>query len=412
MDYNNRYGRKATHDQHFRRGSRQNPYDRGPARDWHERPYDRDSYNRGPHTNFPGRYQSRGFNNRNAQGGRTPEQSYYNERFNSHRGYEQRNIRERTFDQRGREVSNSYQRQPEQKQQLHTESHLSPLEEKAKSFLQSVLNQDGVRSKLIFLETIQNPLATLQGTIDYCQLQMTVEPNQKGEFVLTINKEELARGTFESKQIAKNVLAEEALEVLRKDCFYIIKKKEFEEVSTKLKETEAEAKPSTSLEGSKAHQMMLKMGWGGKGLGVNEQGEQKTVAETIDQNVSRQGLGTDDVFKKIYKLLEDYSKSDKMTLLKFDPDFTSEERAHIHKIAQKFGLKSKSEGKGEQRRITVTKKLHRGDLVYNLLINGLENSLYKLEIPEKFRSLWQGEPVSALGEDDDDEDDFQPHFLS
>lgn len=44
------------------------------------------------------------------------------------------------------------------------------------------------------------------------------------------------------------------------------------------------------MAGSKAHQMMLKMGWGGKGLGANEQGEEKTVAEKMVQNVTKEGI--------------------------------------------------------------------------------------------------------------------------
>ncbi|XP_066260400.1 NF-kappa-B-repressing factor-like [Euwallacea similis] len=316
---------------------------------------------------------------------------------------------ERTFDSRGRELENnqacSNSRQTEVVNITTVVTELSPLELKAKSFLDRVLTQEGVRAKLIFLQTIDNAIQTLQGAADNCQLQMIVEQCPTGEYVLKIGQEDIVRGSFSSKQLARHGLAEQALVTLKKDCFYIAKKNDFEEVLTKEQGEKEGNKSQHNLEGSKAHQMMLKMGWGGKGLGVNEQGEERTVAETIDQNVSRQGLGVDNVFKKIHSILEDYTKSDKISLLKFDPNFTSEERAHIHKIASKFGLKSKSEGKGDQRRITITKKLNRDDLVYNLLTSGLENALYKLEIPSKFAYLWD--------HDEDNKDAaFQPNFLT
>lgn len=387
MEYN-----KYNQSYPFARGSQHTPYDRGPPR--------------GHGSNFTrgGRFRSQeeNFKFRGSQKWRS--RAHYergNHSFNRHRQEMWVNT-EREFDERGREVGHydSHQMNFDRRrdadysynhaQEDYSVSHpaLSPLEEKARDFFRIVLSQEGIRSKLIFLETVESPLQTLQGTVDYCQLQMIVDQDTNGEFILKIDNEVVAKGTFPTKQTAKNSLAEQAMEDLRKDCFYIIKKKVYEEVSTKKNEPKVETASQSHFQGSKAHQMMLKMGWGGKGLGVNEQGAEKTVAETLDQNVSRQGLGTDDVFKKIHKLLEDYSKANKISLLRFDPDFTSEERAHIHKIAAKFGLKSKSEGKGEQRRITITKKLNRGDLVYNLLISELENAMYKLIIPSKFVHLW------------------------
>lgn len=40
---------------------------------------------------------------------------------------------------------------------------------------------------------------------------------------MKIDGEEIVQGIFSSKQIAKNSLAEQALELLKKDCFYIVK---------------------------------------------------------------------------------------------------------------------------------------------------------------------------------------------
>ncbi|KAH1013594.1 NF-kappa-B-repressing factor [Dendroctonus ponderosae] len=379
---NNRYNQA----QNYRRNFPRNPYDREPPQ-------------RGS-----GHY-------RHSNRGRDTSNRNYPNRFPNKDRWQPP---QRTFDDHGREVFHNRVRKEQQSrpnpnavEPTVAPPQLTAIEEKAKKFLQTAFSQNGVRSKLIFLENINDPLQTIHGTVSNCQLQLTVVQNCPGEFTLSIDKEEIAKGNFPTLAIAKKALAEQALDILKKDCFYITKKKEYEEVSTNDKKAEQQSHPESKLEGSKAYQMMLKMGWSGKGLGLNEQGAEKTVAETLDQNISRQGLGLDDVFKKIHKVLEDYAKSPKMSLLRFDADFTSEERAHIHKIAQKFGLKSKSEGKGEQRRLTVTKKLHRGDLVYNLLTCGLENDLYKLSIPPHFQHLWQD-----ADEDEDEDDTYQPQFSS
>ncbi|XP_030753499.1 NF-kappa-B-repressing factor-like [Sitophilus oryzae] len=272
---------------------------------------------------------------------------------------------------------------------IQPETNESLLERKAQELLDIVLRQPGIRSKIIFLETTDSPVQILQGTVDYFQLKMSIDTLDNGSFVIKIDEEVLAQGVFPNKQAAKSALAEQAIELLKKDCFYITKKKVYEEVCTNESTTSKPTPQSSFTDDNKAYQMMLKMGWSGKGLGVKEQGVQETLAETIEQNITKEGLGSSDVFKKVNKILEDYASSSKISMLRFDPDFTSEERAHIHKIAMKFGLKSKSEGKGEQRRITVTKKLHRADLVFNLLVNDMENTLYKLQIPSNFSHHWK-----------------------
>lgn len=378
MDPNRSYNQRQRFPRHYQQNTRHTPYNRG-----HSQRNNQQFNSRQYHNND--RYRNR---NRFDRPGQSQED-------------------ERTFDARGREVTGfqGYNKHLETQVPIEANVQLTPLEEKAKHFLKTVLSQEGVRSQLIFIETTDNAVQTFRSTVDQSQLQIFITENETDEYVLKIGQEEIVRGKFASKQLAKSELAEQAMTILKKDCFYIIKKKEYEDVTTKNAESK-QAGPEANYEGSKAHQMMLKMGWGGKGLGINEQGGEKTVAETIDQNVSREGLGSDNVFKKIHTLLEEYSKSGKMSLLRFEPDFTSEERAHIHKIARKFGLKSKSEGKGEDRRITITKKLDRGELVYNLLTSGLENTLYQLIIPPKFVYLWQDD------DDEDNEEESAPHFLS
>lgn len=167
-------------------------------------------------------------------------------------------------------------------------------------------------------------------------------------------------------------------------CFILI------QVSTG--EPKREEVPSSSgFEGSKAYNMMLKMGWGGKGLGVQEQGEEKTVADKMVKNITKEGLGTKNVIHEVDQILQNYISSSKVTTLAFDSSFSKEERAQIHNLAQKYNLKSKSQGKEPDRRITITRKLAKWDLVKELLRSNLENDSYKLTIPENYQVMWQDE---------------------
>lgn len=98
-----------------------------------------------------------------------------------------------------------------------------------------------------------------------------------------------------------------------------------------LSKSEDDVKKPPNLETeSKAHQMMMKMGWSGsKGLGKEEQGNVDAVV--LCENISRLGLGNRNVIPKITKLLDDFSRSSKLTTLAFESDFTKDERSVIHK---------------------------------------------------------------------------------
>lgn len=165
-------------------------------------------------------------------------------------------------------------------------------------------------------------------------------------------------------------------------------------MSTQEVSPEDKPQPSTSFEGSKAYNMMLKMGWSGKGLGAQEQGEEKTVADKMVKNITKEGLGNKNVIAEVDHILIDYISSLKNTTLVFDSSFTKDERAQIHNLAQKYNLRSKSQGKEPDRRITITRKMAKWDLVKELLRSNLENDSYKLSIPEDFQNLWQqGEEI-------------------
>ncbi|KAJ8934875.1 hypothetical protein NQ314_013151, partial [Rhamnusium bicolor] len=255
--------------------------------------------------------------------------------------------------------------------------NLTPFEQKIDKLINAVRSQEGVTGLLVLLQTeLENPTVILQNAVQGLKNgALTVIPQKNSQvFELAINGEKLAEGVFGSKQVAKNVLCETVIDDLKKK----FKRKK-------------DILPPNAMEGSKAHLMMLKMGWGGKGLGSKEQGEEKTVAETLTQNVTKEGLGSKNVMGEIHDILEQFAGSVKVTTLAFDSGFTKDERAHIHTIASKFNLKSKSEGKDENRRITISKKIARWDLVKELLLVNCENDSYKLIIPSDFENIWHDE---------------------
>jgi hypothetical protein len=143
-------------------------------------------------------------------------------------------------------------------------------------------------------------------------------------------------------------------------------------------------KPSVSSN-SIALKIMTKMGWTGGGLGAQEQGNLDSVM--LYENVNRHGLGNRNLMTEITKKLDEFCRSSNLLTLVFDSDFTKEERVLIHKVARKFNLKSKSSGTSS-RKITVSHKITRMDIVKELLKIGGEDGLYKLHIPTKFMHLW------------------------
>ncbi|RZC38444.1 NF-kappa-B-repressing factor-like [Asbolus verrucosus] len=126
---------------------------------------------------------------------------------------------------------------------------------------------------------------------------------------------------------------------------------------------------------SVAHKIMMKMGWTGGGLGAQEQGSLDTVV--LCENINRLGFGNDNIMAEISKKLEDFSKSSKLLTLVFDADFTKEERILIHNSGT------------ESRKLRVSKKITRIDIVKQLLKIGGEDGLYKLHIPTKFAHMWK-----------------------
>ncbi|XP_056634157.1 homeobox protein 5-like [Diorhabda sublineata] len=321
---------------------------------------------------------------------RTPYDRPSSDRNRSNRGQKidrsESNSRERT-QIRQRDLSPELQSEPI--------VSLTPLEAKIEKLITAVQSQPDNIGQLILLQNNNEipPVLLNNAAHQVKNCVMAIDRDEAtGYSKLRINSTIIAEGMYSSKKDAKEALYEMGLEILKNKCFYITSKSHYEEVSMndinnhKVNTQEDDTMNSNS----KALQMMLKMGWGGKGLGTKEQGEQKSVAEKIIENISREGLGLggQSVMQEVDKILADYAKSNKTVTLGFDSGFTKEERAQIHSIAAKYHLKSKSEGGFNNRRITISKKMSKWVLVRELLRVGLENESYILTIPDDFQHLW------------------------
>ncbi|ELT92361.1 hypothetical protein CAPTEDRAFT_169717 [Capitella teleta] len=146
--------------------------------------------------------------------------------------------------------------------------------------------------------------------------------------------------------------------------------------------------PTQALPGTNIGSIMMqKMGWTGGGIG-REGREGRADPVAVEGVLCRQGLGlsteqgvTPAFRQKISHLVSEYAVSAKDEDMSFASDFSKDERAAIHKECQKFGLKTHSHGKGEQRYLVVSRKRNKQQLVEHLMQKGGETSKYVLLPP-------------------------------
>eukprot|EP00092_Neocalanus_flemingeri_P025462 GFUD01027609.1.p1 GENE.GFUD01027609.1~~GFUD01027609.1.p1 ORF type:complete len:115 (-),score=38.36 GFUD01027609.1:22-366(-) len=99
----------------------------------------------------------------------------------------------------------------------------------------------------------------------------------------------------------------------------------------------------------------------------------------------REGLGNRGVGqhfkKKITKIVEEWMGSNSPYDLVFTTGFDNDQRKEMHQVARRFGLKSKSFGKGDDRHLTISKKFDGVSLVEELVRRGGETEKYSLIPP-------------------------------
>ena len=109
------------------------------------------------------------------------------------------------------------------------------------------------------------------------------------------------------------------------------------------------------------NKLLRKMGWKGSGgVGKYESGRADPVF--VDAADGRKGVGHEFKDKSIKRssveqTLLDFIRNNDQKEIRFSNDLSSEERAIVHLKCQKFGLRHKSHGKGEDRYLVCSKKM-------------------------------------------------------
>ncbi|XP_060808663.1 uncharacterized protein LOC106141341 [Amyelois transitella] len=208
-------------------------------------------------------------------------------------------------------------------------------------------------------------------------------------YSLTLNGKLLAEATGPTKQEARSIVEMMAWNRLKEEVISVVVKEQWiAQGDARISVSDVTGKRDdfgTPVENSVATKMMKLMGWKGGGLGAESQG----IAEPIKPNlqmVNRAGLGSlgsdiRQLRKAGQDLMQRYLASDTLDLdLVFSSDFTKDERATLHQIAQRAGLASKSYG-DKDRFLVVKKKLDPFSLARAVIDKGGCTPKYQVFIP-------------------------------
>lgn len=208
---------------------------------------------------------------------------------------------------------------------------------------------------------------------------------------LILSDNEVVSSFGSTKEDAKKAAGEEALTSLREICYSIVVKQDVDsdEIEGLTKDefvSEIQKGGNVIPDNNVGNMLLRKMGWSGGGVGKHGTG----IAEPIkaDQVIGREGLGLtaskgiDQSFhQKVQDMLVNYTRSNDQNDLHFSPEFTKEERAVIHKAAQKYGLKSHSKGKDEDRFLIISRKRSASQLLDHVMSSGGTTSKYEVVAP-------------------------------
>ncbi|KAL4717888.1 hypothetical protein ACJJTC_005733 [Scirpophaga incertulas] len=219
---------------------------------------------------------------------------------------------------------------------------------------------------------------------------------EKNCFSMIINGVLVAQATGDSKADARSIVETMVWNRIKEEVITVLIKEQFmphgdarislNDVSGH-KNEDAFGAP---IESSVAMKMMKMMGWQGGGLGADAQG----IAEPIKpkmQMVDRAGLGSSanvgQLRKAAFNLMRRFIESDTIDLdLVFSSDFSKEERAQLHKCAQKMNLASRSYGDVD-RFLVVKKKIDPFSLARAVIDKGGVTNKYHVYIPAKLGKM-------------------------
>ncbi|KAE8751203.1 hypothetical protein FOCC_FOCC002031 [Frankliniella occidentalis] len=289
-------------------------------------------------------------------------------------------------------------------------------------------SDQGPPKKIRRLEELSSKLVLMQGGAEKAYsiltrsastsrmtLQQDINKSSSGmEVTLSINGLLLSKATGPTLAETKDQCAQEGLAKLQNLCYTLIVKDRLAgsvvdktDVSDAKQDQDPKDVPDHLSEDSKVNRMMKLMGWGGGGLGKKEQGREepvqyvstlcllkvifgvpkfdKPIVFRVVQHVKRAGLGkqlgSNEFRKNITDTLQKFKRSNATHDLVFASDFSKEERSLIHSVAAKFGLKSVSYGKDDNRQLVVSVKKRPLDIVSEVQRAGGSTDKYDLIPP-------------------------------
>jgi len=203
----------------------------------------------------------------------------------------------------------------------------------------SILHESASKGRNFYLEFVDGPLRRVNGT-----LESTVN--------CVINNRHIASGSAVGAKEAKRACAQNALDLL-KTCQRVHVKQPICHDGLKTVEKTQLVKEAYTMapkldDNNLGSRLLKKMGYKGSG-GIGKDGG--GIAEPVFVNAAdgRKGVGHEDqnvsvkrasVEDTLLAFIRDTSRDE----IKFSSDLSSQERALVHKLSQKYGLRHKSFG--------------------------------------------------------------------
>lgn len=237
----------------------------------------------------------------------------------------------------------------------------------------TTVSNELVRGLILYLpldESTSNPISILTESaqksrkkIEFKELEIKLDDCKEIEYetALVIEGTIVAKGMARNKKESKRDCATRALEILKGTQQLHMKQKPNHDSLKSIEKgnlVKSAFVNANRIEQDNVGNMMLrKMGWTGKG-GLGKHGISEPIF--IESSDGRKGLGhTGDTNKierqSIEQTLVDFIRNSTENDIKFSNELSKEERALVHTLCQKYGLKHKSFGTGDERYLVVNK---------------------------------------------------------
>ncbi|XP_071255251.1 NF-kappa-B-repressing factor-like [Salvelinus alpinus] len=250
-------------------------------------------------------------------------------------------------------------------------------------------------SELVILENSDNAICIINDTAQFNKVaadyKFTVLPDHRWRCEVFLEGQYVAAGIGPKKTV-KHIAAEEALATLRQTQAVVksnLRKEGNADALSRhqiLTRSGEESSRQEIKEDNIGNQLLRKMGWKGGGLGREGEGISEPIK--VKEQFSREGLGMDMdksgnqlTKRNIEDIIRNYASSDRQDDLRFSTELNNDERKQIHQISQKYGLRSKSYGQGRLRFLIVSRKVHKDQLIGQLLQEG-QVGRYELVKPQ------------------------------